>query len=97
MNRYGRWANFEEPYTTMDIEYMKTVWKVFSNMYDQGYLEQGYRVCSYSPKLETSLSNFESSLAYEIRNDQSLMSEYDQLFLRCAYHFHLFCRLALYE
>ena len=72
MNRYGRWANFEEPYTTMDIKYMETVWKVFSDMNEQGYLEQGYRVCSYSPKLETCLSNFESALAYEIRNDQSI-------------------------
>lgn len=72
MNRYGRWANFENPYTTMDLKYMKTVWKVFSDMNDQRYLDQGYRICSYSPKLETSLSNFESSLAYEIRNDQSV-------------------------
>lgn len=72
MNRYGRWADFENSYTTMDLEYMETVWKIFSNMYDQNYIDQGYRICAYSPKLETSLSNFESSLDYQIRNDQSI-------------------------
>jgi isoleucyl-tRNA synthetase len=77
MNRYGRWANFEEPYTTMDFTYMKTVWSTFYDMYKQGLLMQGYRVCAYSPKLETSLSNFESSLNYITRNDQSVTVKFN--------------------
>ena len=72
MNRYGRWADFENPYTTMDFEFCKKVWEVFSIVNEAGLLSQGYRINAYSTGLETSLSNFESSLNYKMRSDQSL-------------------------
>lgn len=72
MDRFSRWANFENPYTTMDFKYCEKVWSMFNILYDNNFISQGYRVSAYSTALETSLSNFESSLNYMTRNDQSL-------------------------
>ena len=72
MNTFGRWANFENPYTTMDFKYSEKVWSMFNLLFEENLIVQGYRVGAYSTALETSLSNFESSLNYIQRNDQSL-------------------------
>ncbi len=72
MNRYGRWADFENPYTTMDFKYCEKVWEMFNILHDNNFISQGFRVSAYSTALETSLSNFESSLNYMLRNDQTL-------------------------
>jgi isoleucyl-tRNA synthetase len=72
MDRFGRWADFKNAYKTMDLKYCNCVWNMFNIVNEQGLLSQGYRVCSYSTGLETSLSNFESSLNYQLRNDNTL-------------------------
>lgn len=72
MNIYGRWAKFETPYTTMDMKFCEKVWSMFSILFENDLIMQGYRVGAYSTALETSLSNFESALNYMQRNDQTL-------------------------
>lgn len=73
MNRFGRWANFENPYTTMDFRFSQKVWEMFSILYEQNLLSQGYHVSAYSLPLETSLSNFESSQNFISRNDDGMI------------------------
>ena len=39
---------------------------------EQNLLFEGYRVCSYSTQLETTISHSESKLNYQPRNDQTI-------------------------
>lgn len=62
VTRMGRWVDFDNDYKTMDPDYMETIWWVFSQLWEKGYVYEGYYILPYSPKLATPLSNFEVNL-----------------------------------
>jgi isoleucyl-tRNA synthetase len=72
IERMGRWVEFDKTYRTMDVEYMESVWWVFSRLFDQGLVYEGYKVMPFSPHLGTPLSNFEANLNYKEVQDPSL-------------------------
>jgi len=63
--RLGRWADFEKTYTTMDENYIETVWWVFKTIFDKGLIYQDFRSSPYCPRCATPLSNFELNQGYQ--------------------------------
>src|SRR5690606_37666864 len=59
VRRMGRWIDFRNDYKTMDPSFMETVWWVFAQLWNKGYIYESYRVQPVSPALGTPLSNFE--------------------------------------
>lgn len=82
MTCIDKWASFTEKmnrdvdinnaYKTMDIEYMNSVWWVFSELYKKGYIYKGKKIMYFSPGLECTLSNNEASDNYKNTKDPSL-------------------------
>lgn len=74
LQRLGRWADYEDHYTTMDSAYMESVWWVFKQLYQQGLVYKDYRVTPYCPRCGTPLSNFELNQpgAYRETKDTSV-------------------------
>ncbi len=70
--RIGRWVDFENDYTTMDPEFMETVWWVFSQLWDKGLVYRDFKVLPYSFGATTPLSNFEANLDYRDTEDPSI-------------------------
>jgi len=70
--RMGRWVDLVNTYRTMDLKFMESVWWVFSNLYAQGLVYEGFKVMPFSAKLGTPLSNFEANLNYKEVDDPSL-------------------------
>lgn len=62
IDRLGRWVDFENAYKTMDTDYTESVWWVFSELHNKGYVYKGVRVSLYCPRCETPLSNFEIAM-----------------------------------
>jgi isoleucyl-tRNA synthetase len=62
VNRTGRWVDFDNDYRTMDPDYMETIWWVFRQLWEKGFVYEGYYILPYSPALATPLSNFEVNL-----------------------------------
>ncbi len=62
VTRMGRWVDFDDDYKTMDLDYMETIWWVFKQLWESGYVYEGYYILPYSPALATPLSNFEVNL-----------------------------------
>ncbi|OFW66655.1 MAG: isoleucine--tRNA ligase [Actinobacteria bacterium RBG_16_68_21] len=60
--RIGRWVDFVDDYKTMDLDFMESVWWVFSRLWDQGLVYKAFKVLPYSFGAATPLSNFEVNL-----------------------------------
>ena len=44
VRRAGRWIDFENDYKTLNLEFMETVWWVFSQISKQGLVYRGMKV-----------------------------------------------------
>jgi isoleucyl-tRNA synthetase len=71
INRLGRWADMENAYKTMDLEFMESVWWVFKELYDKGLIYEGYRSMHICPRCETTLSQSEVAEGYKTIKDLS--------------------------
>lgn len=72
VRRVGRWVDMENPYFTMDVSFMQSVWWVFKEMFDKGLIYEGYKVVPYSVGISTPLSNFEANLNYKMVQDPAI-------------------------
>lgn len=72
VERMGRWVDFENSYRTMDPKYMESIIGVFAELWRKGFIYEGKKVVAYSPKLASSLSNFEANLNYKDIDDPAV-------------------------
>jgi isoleucyl-tRNA synthetase len=72
ITRLGRWVDWNRQYRTMDLEFMESVWWVFSELYRKGLVYQDYKVVPYSPRITAVLSNFEANQNYKDVQDPAL-------------------------
>lgn len=70
--RIGRWADMKNSYRTMDKPFMESVWWVFKQIYDKGYVYEDYRSMHICPRCETTLSQTEVSEGYKDVKDISV-------------------------
>ena len=68
----GRWADIENPYFTMDLDFMESVMYCFSSIYRQNKVYKGFKVQGYCPSCATPLANNEISEGYEDRQDTAI-------------------------
>ena len=71
VDRFGRWADMDDDYKTMDKEYMESIWWVFKSLWDKGLIYEGYKSMHICPRCETTLSQHEVSEGYEDVEDLS--------------------------
>ena len=74
--RIGRWADMENAYKTMDVDYMEPVLWVFKSLYEKGLIYEGYKSMHLCPRCETTLSNFEVAQGYKDIEDSSVIVEF---------------------
>ncbi|MBI4135861.1 isoleucine--tRNA ligase, partial [Candidatus Uhrbacteria bacterium] len=71
ISRLGRWVDMEHAYSTMDRDYMESVWWVFKQLWDKGLIYEDYRSMHICPRCETTLSQQEVSEGYKEVKDVS--------------------------
>ncbi len=64
IGRFGRWADMDHAYATMDKSYMESVWFVFKELWDKGLVYESYRTMHICPRCETTLSQSEVAEGY---------------------------------
>ena len=72
---FGVWMDWEDPYKTVDPEYMESAWWGFSKAHERGLIEQGKRSISQCPRCETAIANNE--VEYEHVEDPSIYVTFD--------------------
>jgi len=56
----------------MDLKYMESIWWVFKQLWDLGYVYEGYKILPYCPRCATPLSNFEANQGYAEVDDPAI-------------------------
>ncbi|HET6937316.1 MAG TPA: isoleucine--tRNA ligase, partial [Nocardioides sp.] len=71
----ARWVDFDHDYRTYEPDYMESVMWAFKQLYDKGWVYEGFRVLPYCWTDETPLSNHELRMdddVYQMRQDPSV-------------------------
>lgn len=75
-NALGYWVDMENPYITLNNEYIESVWNILSTIHEKGLLYKGHRVIPYCPDCETSLSSHEVAQGYKDVSDLSVTAKF---------------------
>ncbi|MFN2613127.1 MAG: isoleucine--tRNA ligase [Solirubrobacterales bacterium] len=62
--RIGFWIDLDDPYVTLDDDYIESVWWALRKIWDEGRLYEGHKVVPYCPRCGTALSSHEVALGY---------------------------------
>ena len=55
----GAWMDWDDPYQTVEPEYMESAWWALRRVHERGLVEQGKRSISQCPRCETAIANNE--------------------------------------
>jgi len=70
--RIGFWIDLDDPYVTMDSQYIESVWWSLKELYESNRLYEGHRVSPYCPRCGTALSSHEVAQGYKDVVDPSV-------------------------
>jgi len=73
VDRMGRWVDMKNAYRTMDVNFMESIWWVFSELHKKGMVYEGHKAMHVCPRCETPISNFEVTLGYKEVKDLSVI------------------------
>ena len=72
LRRVGRWADYSNAYSTLENNYIESVWWVLKQLWNKELVSRNYRVSPYCPRCSTTLSNFEVNQGYKETRDKSV-------------------------
>ncbi|UXH43905.1 isoleucine--tRNA ligase [Rossellomorea vietnamensis] len=72
----GYWVDMDDPYVTLENDYIESVWHILSKIHEKGLLYQGHRVVPYCPSCQTSLSSHEVAQGYKDVKDLSATAKF---------------------
>ncbi|CAF3991096.1 unnamed protein product [Rotaria sp. Silwood2] len=72
VDRMGRWIDFRRDYKTMYPWFMESIWFIFKQLYEKGFVYYDLKVMPYSMGCCTPLSNFEADLNYKNVDDPAV-------------------------
>ena len=77
IDRLGRWADMDNDYKTMDLDYMESIWWVFKQLWDKGLIYKGYKPMHVCPRCETTLSQSEVAQGYKDIKETSITLKFE--------------------
>lgn len=71
--RIGYWLDMDDPYITLDNNYIESVWWILKRYFDEGLIYEGHKIMPYCSRCGTPLASHEVSLGYK---DETIDSIY---------------------
>lgn len=68
----GYWVDLENPYVTLDNEYIESVWWSLKELHKKKMLYEDYKVVHFCPRCSTPLSSHEVALGYKDVKEDSV-------------------------
>ncbi|MGI5826955.1 MAG: isoleucine--tRNA ligase [Patescibacteria group bacterium] len=75
--RLGRWVDMDNPYRTMDLDYMESVWWLMKQLWDKDLIYQDHRSMHICPHCETTVSQSEVAEGYQMIKDLSATVKFE--------------------
>jgi isoleucyl-tRNA synthetase len=66
------WIDLENPYVTLENDYIESVWWSLKELYNKKLLYEGYKVVPFCPRCGTPLSSHEVALGYKDTKEDSV-------------------------
>jgi isoleucyl-tRNA synthetase len=70
--RIGFWIDLDDPYVTLEDDYIESVWWSLKRLWDEERLYEGHKVVPYCPRCGTALSSHEVAQGYKDVEDPSI-------------------------
>jgi isoleucyl-tRNA synthetase len=70
--RIGFWIDLDDPYVTLEDDYIESVWWSLRKLWDDERLYEGHKVVPYCPRCGTALSSHEVAQGYKDVEDPSI-------------------------
>jgi isoleucyl-tRNA synthetase len=70
--RIGFWIDLDDPYVTLENDYIESVWWSLRKLWDDNRLYEGHKVVPYCPRCGTALSSHEVAQGYKDVEDPSI-------------------------
>src|SRR5689334_9674206 len=70
--RIGFWIDLDDPYVTLEDDYIESVWWSLKKLWDDDRLYEGHKVVPYCPRCGTALSSHEVAQGYKDVVDPSV-------------------------
>jgi isoleucyl-tRNA synthetase len=70
--RIGFWIDLDNPYVTLEDDYIESVWWSLRRLWDDDRLYEGHKVVPYCPRCGTALSSHEVAQGYKDVEDPSI-------------------------
>ena len=70
--RIGFWIDLDDPYVTLEDDYIESVWWSLKRLWDEDRLYEGHKVVPYCPRCGTALSSHEVAQGYKDVEDPSI-------------------------
>ncbi len=77
--RIGFWIDLDDPYVTLEDDYIESVWWSLKQHWDKGRLYEGHKVVPYCPRDGTPLSSHEVAQGYKDVEDPSVYVKFPLL------------------
>lgn len=72
----GYWIDLDNPYITLENNYIETVWWILNRFYKKNLIYKGHKIVPYCPSCETPLSSHEVALGYKEVEDPSVFVKF---------------------
>ncbi|MBP8619896.1 MAG: isoleucine--tRNA ligase [Firmicutes bacterium] len=70
--RIAYWIDMDDPYITLDNDYIETVWWILKQFFDAGLIYESYKVLPYCPRCGTPLASHEVAQGYTEESVESI-------------------------
>ncbi len=70
--RTAFWLDLENPYVTLENNYIESVWWILKDFFDRGLVYRGHKTVPFCPRCGTGLSSHEVAQGYEEVSDPSV-------------------------
>lgn len=57
--------DLDDPYITLDNDYIESVWWILNKFYEEGYIYEGHKILPYCPRCGTGLASHEVAQGYQ--------------------------------
>ncbi len=72
----GYWIDLDNPYITLENDYIETVWWILNKFFCKNLIYKGHKIVPYCPSCETPLSSHEVALGYKEVEDPSVFIKF---------------------